>query len=135
MSTDSPRQQFESFLDEMIGGDYEAAARRLAPDVVWHLPPFASPGVFEGIDAVKGFMRDAQAAFYEPGTLRIEKHAVTWEDPWASCLATLRATTRHGKPYENRYVFFARLENGLLVEVFEMMDTVRFQQQTRPPSD
>jgi len=117
----------------MIGGDHDAAAQRLAPDVVWHLPPFADPGVFRGREAVLAFMRNAPAAFYEDGTLRIEKHAVTWEEPFASCLATLRATTKHGQPYENRYVFFARLADGLLAEVWEMMDTVRFQEQTRAP--
>jgi ketosteroid isomerase-like protein len=134
MSTDSPRQQFESFLDEMIEGRHDDAARRLAPDVLWHLPPFAKQAPFDGREAVRGFMRDAQAAFYQPGTLSIEKHAVTWDEPFASCLATLRATTRHGGPYENRYVFFARLENGLLAEVWEMMDSLRFVEQTRAPS-
>ena len=134
MPVDSPRQQFESFLDEMIGGRHEAAAERLAPDVVWHLPPFANQEPFDGREAVLRFMREAPAAFYAPGTLRIEKHAVTFESPFASCLATLRATTRHGAPYENRYVFFARLEDGLLAEVWEMMDTARFQEQTRAPA-
>lgn len=135
MSGDSGRQQFDAFLDEMIGGRHDEAGARLASDVVWHLPPFAKLPPLVGHEAVMDFMRKAPAAFYRPETMRLEKHALTWDDPFASCLATLRATTRHGRPYENRYVFFARLHHGRLAEVWEMMDTAVFQALTRAPDE
>lgn len=133
MSTAAIRQQFETFLKDMIGGRYDEAGARLAADVVWHLPPFAKVPPFEGYDAVMKFMREAPASLYQPGSMSIEMQAVTYDEPYASCLATLRATTRHGRPYENRYVFFARVREGLLAEVWEMLDSAVFQEQTRRP--
>jgi ketosteroid isomerase-like protein len=127
------KARFEHFLRSMIGGRHDEAEELLSPNVVWHLPPFADQPPFEGRAAVSKFMRQTPALFYVPESMEIDLEAVTWDDPFASCLATLTATTKHGAPYENRYVFFARIEEGLLAEVWEMMDTVRFQEQTRPP--
>ena len=134
MSTVSSRQQFETFLEDMIAGRYDDVSPLLTRDVVWHLPPFAGIAPFEGHEAVMKFMRDTPAAIYQPGSMSIEIHAATYDEPHASCLATMRATTRHGQPYENRYMFFARLREGLLEEVWELLDTAVFQQQTRPPA-
>ncbi len=134
MSTDSSRQHFETFLEDMIAGRYDEARGRLAEDVVWHLPPFAKTPPFVGQEAVMKFMRDTPAALYQPGTMRLELDAVTFDEPFASCLGTLRATTRHGARYENRYVFFARMRDGLLSEVWELLDSAAFLEQTRPPA-
>jgi ketosteroid isomerase-like protein len=133
MSTVSSRQQFEAFLEDMIAGRYDDVSGLLAPDVVWHLPPFVGIPPFEGHEAVMKFMRETPAAIYQPGSMRIEIHAATFDPPHASCLSTLRATTRHGQPYENQYMFFARLRDGLLEEVWELLDTAVFERLTRPP--
>lgn len=129
------RAIFEGFLFDMIAGRYEEIAPKLAVDVVWHLPPFAKQPPMEGREAVLRFLQEAAAAFYQEGSMRLEPVAFTAEDGFASCLATLRATTRHGRPYENRYGFFTRLHEGLLIEVWEILDSVVLLEQTRNPGD
>ena len=129
------REIFERFLVDMIAGRYDEIASKLAPEVVWHLPPFARQPPMEGREAVLRFLREASAAFYQEGSMRLEPIAFMAEDGFASCLATLHATTRHGQPYENRYGFFARLHEGLLVEVWEVLDSVLLLEQTRKPGE
>ena len=122
---------FETFLFAMIGGRLDEVRPLLAPDVLWHLPPFAKAPPFEGVEAVMRFLEEAPAQFYAPGSMTIEPVFTSVEAGNAACLATLRATTKHGKPYENRYGFFARVRRGQLVEVWELLDTVRMQEQMK----
>jgi ketosteroid isomerase-like protein len=127
----SDRDTFERFLFSMIGGHYDEAAACLADDVVWHLPPFAGESPIAGKAAVVKFMREVPALFYAPGSMRIAPVMLAVEDGRAACLAELTARTTSGAPYENRYAFFARIADGVLHEVWELLDTVRFQAQTR----
>ena len=127
------RARFERFLHDMIEGRHDAVAPLLADDVRWHLPPFAKQPPIEGKGAVLKFLAEAPSLYSAPGSMKLEPRIVTADGPFVSCLATLRATTKRGAPYENRYVFFARLEGERLREVWEMMDTVHFQEQLRAP--
>ena len=129
MSTDG--DLFERFLFAMIEGRHEEAEALLADDVVWNLPPFAKMAPIEGKQAVARFIREAQATYYEPGSLRLEPLLICVQAGRAACMAQLHATTRNGKPYENRYAFFARLQRGLLCEVWELLDTASLQAQLR----
>ena len=119
----------------MIGGRPDACAPKLADDVVWHLPPFADPAELRGHEAVMQFVREGAAPFYQPGSLQIEIRQLVVRDGDALCHATLRGTTKRGLPYQNIYAFFARIETGKLVEVWELMDTVHFQNQLRARPD
>ncbi|MEE2677931.1 MAG: nuclear transport factor 2 family protein [Myxococcota bacterium] len=117
------REIFEAFLFDLVAGRHERVAAVLDDRVLWHLPPFARQPPLEGPDAVLRFLAEAPAAFYAPGTLEIEPVEFAVANGIAACLATMRATTRYGAPYENRYVFFARLSAGRLVEVWEVLDS------------
>ena len=66
------REIFERFLVDMIAGRYDEIASKLAPEVVWHLPPFARQPPMEGREAVLRFLREASAAFYQEGSMRLE---------------------------------------------------------------
>jgi ketosteroid isomerase-like protein len=125
------RELFERFLFSMIEGRHDEAEALLADDVVWNLPPFAEMAPIEGKKAVARFIREAQATYYAPGSLRLEPLLICAEAGRAACLAQLHATTRKGKRYENRYAFFARLRGGLLCEAWELLDTASFQAQLR----
>ncbi len=125
------RERFERFLFAMIEGRHDEAEQFLADDVVWNLPPFAELAPIEGKTAVAKFIREAQAEYYAPGSLRIEPLLISVHEGHAACLAQLYARTKKGRPYENRYAFFARLSRGLLREVWELMDTASFQAQFR----
>jgi ketosteroid isomerase-like protein len=136
MSDETDRVRFEHFLLDMIEGRPEACAPALADDIVWHLPPFADPGLLTGHADVMEFVRVGSAPYYQPGSLRIEIHQLLVAGGNGSCRATLTGTTRRGLPYENAYAFFARIEADRLVEVWELMDTVHFQNQLRArPAD
>lgn len=124
-------QRFERFLGDMIGGRHDRVAPVLSEDVVWHLPPFAKSPPLEGRPAVLDFLEKAPAEYYAPGSSKLEIELLTVDGELASCQGTLRATTRRGMPYENRYVFFARFRGELICEVWELMDTVAFQEQLR----
>ncbi len=117
------REVFEAFLFDMIEGRHDLVSPVLDQNVRWHLPPFARQPPMQGRDAVLRFLAEAPAAFYAPGSMKIEPIEFFVQDGLAACLATLRATTKHGAPYENRYGFFARLEEGRLVEVWELLDS------------
>lgn len=125
------RSRFERFLFDMIEGRHDAAAELLSEEVRWHMPPFADSPPIEGKAKVTAFMKDAPKAYYQPGSMRIEPIFVSVENGNAACIAKLFATTKKGKPYENLYAFFARIRDGKLCEVWELMDTVKFQQQLR----
>lgn len=130
MATDD-RTRFEHFLRDLIEGRHAECAELLAPDVVWHVPPFAGQPPLEGREVVLDFLRAAVSRLYEEGSMRIEPDLVTVVDGQAACLATLRGRTRRGLPYDNRYAFFARMRDGLLCEVHELMDSARFLEQVQ----
>jgi len=115
----------------MIEGRPEACEPVLAEDVVWHWPPFADQPPMRGREEAMQFVRDGSRPYYQEGTLAIEFGQVMVQDGEAGCRATLRGTTKKGMPYENAYAFFARIADGKLVEVWEMMDSARFLDQMR----
>ncbi len=119
----SDREIFRDFLLDMVEGRHDQVAPVLADDVVWHLPPFAKQPPMQGRETILKFLAEAPASFYAPGSMSIEPHEIAVEDCFAACLATMRATTIHGAPYENRYAFFARLQGSRLVEVWEILDS------------
>lgn len=125
----SDREIFESFLFDMVEGSHELVAAVLAGDVVWHMPPFAKQRPLNGRDAVLKFLAEAPASVYAPGSMRIEPIEIAAERGFASCLATITAQTIHGMPYENSYGFFARIRDGKLTEVWELVDGATFQEQ------
>jgi ketosteroid isomerase-like protein len=106
----------------MFARQWDDARRLLADDAVWNLAPSLKLPRLEGGDA---------DTVYEPGTLRLEPIQISVEDGNAACFAKVYATTRRGKPYENVYGFFARIGNGRLEEVFELLDTVSFKKQLK----
>lgn len=114
------------FLEAMLAGDQAAMATMLAPDVVWHLPPFSKQPPIHGRDGVLRFAREAQAAYYQPGTLRFEPALVVADANGAALLGTLLARTKHGKDYENLYTFGLRFDAGKVAEGWELVDSARF---------
>ena len=84
------------FVDAMLALDLPALTSMLADDVLWHLPPFAKRPPLQGRDAVLTFVQQAQAAYYEPGTLSLEPEIVVADADSAAVLGTLRGTSQLG---------------------------------------
>jgi ketosteroid isomerase-like protein len=119
------------FVNAMVAGDLATVASMLAKDVVWHLPPFAKRPPVVGRDAVLNFAREAQATYYEVGTLRLEPALVVADSDGAVVLGTLRGRTIRGKDYENLYSFGLRFADGEVVEGWELVDSAHFLEQMR----
>ena len=123
------RKTFEAFLDAMFDRRWDEAERLLADDAVWSFPPSLELAKLSGRRDVIAFLSSAPDTVYKPGTLRLEPIQICVEDGNAACFGTVRATTKRGKPYENVYGFFARIRDGHITEVFELLDTVSFREQ------
>ena len=119
------------FVAALLALDLPALTSMLAPDVVWHLPPFAKRPSLRGRDAVLTFVQDAQASYYQPGTLRLEPALVVADSESAAVLGTLRGRTIRGKDYENLYSFVFRIVDGRIVEAWELLDTAHLVAQMR----
>ncbi len=128
---DTPHTTLARFFPAMFGGDRETLVQILAHDVVWHAPPFAagSFGELRGSDRVLAFLTEGGDAFYAPGSFTMEIELQAVEEDRAVVIAQLRARTVHGRPYANRYAFGFRFRDGLICEAWELLDSVRFQQQ------
>ncbi len=127
----SAREAALRFVETLLAGDLAALAPLLADEVVWHLPPFAKRAPVRGREAVLAFVREAQAAFYEPGTLRLEPAMVVADGEGAAVLGTMRGRTKRGRDYENLYGFTLRLAAGRVVEAWELLDSAHFLEQIR----
>jgi ketosteroid isomerase-like protein len=123
------RKTFLDFLEALFERRWDDAARSLADDAVWNLPPSLGLPTLSGRDDVVAFLSSAPDTVYQPGTLRLEPIQTCVENGNAACFAKVRATTKRGKPYENVYGFFARIRDGRIVEVYELLDTASFREQ------
>jgi ketosteroid isomerase-like protein len=119
------------FIDAMLALNLSALASMLGDDVLWHLPPFAKRPPLQGRDAVLTFVQQAQAAYYEPGTLSLEPEMVVADADSAVVLGTLRGRTIRGKAYENCYSFVFRIAGGRVIEAWELLDTAHLLAQMR----
>jgi ketosteroid isomerase-like protein len=119
------------FIEALLALDLPALTSMLADDVLWHLPPFAKRPPLQGCDAVLTFVQQAQAAYYEPGTLSLEPEMVVADADSAAVLGTLRGRTIRGKAYENCYSFVFRIAGARVVEAWELLDTAHLLAQMR----
>ena len=119
------------FIEAMLALDLSALASMLADEVVWHLPPFAKRPPLRGCAAVLTFVQEAQAAYYQAGTLSLEPTMVVADSDSAAVLGTLRGRTIRGNDYENCYSFVFRITGGRVVEAWELLDTAHLLAQMR----
>lgn len=107
-------------------GAVQTAVERFADDVVWHIPKsLPNGGAHCGKEAVIAMLNAEEGmALYAPGSMEIEREALVAEGDYVVVPLALRAITRHGDPYENRYVFVYRLVGGRIAEVWENLDTL-----------
>lgn len=126
--------RFKNFLQDMVGARQDELAATLHPEVIWHLPPFTQQKPIAGAAAVLQFLREGAAAVYEANSLTLEPELIAVCHGNASCLATIRGRLKDGRPYENRYAFFARMVAGQITEVWEILDSALLLDQLQPKS-
>lgn len=127
----TPHVILDRFFPAMFSDDRETLTTLLAEDIVWHAPPFARArfGDPVGRKAVLDFLCGAGDEFYRPGSFEIEPELQAIEGDRGIVMATLRATTARGEPYENRYAFGFRFRDGQISEAWELLDSLHFERQ------
>jgi uncharacterized protein len=97
-------------------------------DAKWHNPvSIPRGGTYVGRDAILAMLgSDEVSGLYRPGSVAIETEHVLSDGDLVLVAFSVHAITRQGKPYDNRYVFLWRVQDGLIHEVWESFDTLRF---------
>jgi ketosteroid isomerase-like protein len=114
-------------LSRSFRGEREDLGRFFTDDVRWHLPQstanFASASDHVGKQAVLGMLEGDVEEFYRPDTIEFEHHSLIAEDDRVHLHFSMKATTRNGREYRNRYQTLFRLSDGKIAEAWESLDT------------
>ncbi|GAB3282376.1 nuclear transport factor 2 family protein [Parahaliea aestuarii] len=98
----------------------------MADDVVWTVPqsnPDITPNPRVGKAAVMDLL-GAGVTIYQPGSMTVELENLFGDDKQVAAQFTLHATLANGRDYHNRYAFIFALREGLVVGVWEYLDTL-----------
>lgn len=125
------QETLDRFFPAMFAQDAAALRTMFSPDIVWHAPPFAALkyGALVGADAVVSFLTGAGDEYYEPGSFSFEREVESSESDRSIVIGIMRATTASGGPYENRYAFGFRFADDLIIEAWELLDSIHFENQ------
>ncbi|MBW2499039.1 MAG: nuclear transport factor 2 family protein [Deltaproteobacteria bacterium] len=130
---DENREVVARYFELMQAGAPEIEAL-FSEDACW-LAPQSSPlgRRHAGKAAVLELMASGVGLYdqTQPMETRLETMAAQGDHVFVEL--TLAATTRSGEPYENHYVFVFRIENGLIREVHEHLDTLYTQRRLFDP--
>ena len=124
MTVQSPKDVALGFFEAGSSGRFADAMVRLAPDVVYDVvAPAPYGGVFDrdGLTAIAAHMVNLLTA---PPQMTIK--GVIVEGNRVAIEAEGRATTKTGKPYNNRYHFLFVVRDGLIVEGREYLDSALY---------
>jgi len=124
MTMQSPKDVALGFFEAGSSGRFTDAMARLAPDVVYDVvAPAPYGGVFDrdGLTAIAGNMVNLLTA---PPQMTIK--GVIAQGDRVAIEAEGRATTKTGKPYNNRYHFLFVVRDGVIVEGREYLDSALY---------
>jgi len=116
------------FFDAMRSGD-PGLPDLLHDDVTWWAPPSSAlGGLHAGRPAVLALMASGVGLYDTRHPMNVEIERMIAEDQWVSVQLTLAARTARGEDYRNHYHFAFRVQDGLICEVREHLDTLYAQQ-------
>lgn len=121
---DNPNKQLlQTIFEGLARGDGQPFRDSLASDFRWTLTgTTAWSRTYEGKEAVMNeLMKPLFANFATPYTNTALRFIA--EDEWVVVECQGQVTTKRGQPYNNRYCWVCRVEEGQLKEVIEYMDT------------
>jgi ketosteroid isomerase-like protein len=99
--------------------------RPLLHDDLVFIIPAALPGggIYRGAQVLVDMIGSVDTV-YRPETMVYERDPPLIDGNRAASRFTLSATTVLGRPYRNRYVILLRVEDGLVVEIDEHLDSL-----------
>lgn len=113
----------QAIFDGLATGDPKPFLDSLHEDFCWTLTGSNSwSGVYRGRKAVREqLLRPLFSHFATQYTNTAQRFIA--EGEWVVVECHGKVTTKSGQPYDNRYCWVCRVEDGKLLEVIEYMDT------------
>ena len=119
------------FFASMASGDAAAMRACFKEDAKWHFPktfhgrPHQEPVDAEGI---VNLLLGGSSAFYKSETIEATPHFVVVDEQHAAYQFRMQCTAANSKAYDNLYVFSFKSEDALIVEGWEHLDSLYFEQ-------
>jgi ketosteroid isomerase-like protein len=127
MSSDQNKETVRQFLDALVNDD-SATMRPLVSDTVtWWVPQSAATTFglgrrLDGWENVPWFGGDGWKGF-KPGSSKVTIHHLLADDDLVSAHYNRESLRLNGSLYDNEYNMLFRFEDGLIAEVWEIVDT------------
>ena len=123
MTTEENKRLMQRVFDELSRGNSAALIEVLADDVEWHVTGTTK---FSGTYRGKGtLMNELVVPLFSQLADQFVMTAdrVMADDNYVVVEARGKATTKAGRPYNNKYCWVFRMEDGMVKQVTEYMDT------------
>lgn len=127
------KQRIEAVYAQLAQGNGRPFVEAMADDFCWHMiGSTAWSGSYRGKQAVREqLLAPLMAQFADRYTSTATRLVAEGDIVVVECQG--RVTTREGKPYHNRYCMVIRMEDGLMKELTEYLDTALVETALQPP--
>ena len=123
MTTEENKQIMKQVFDELARGNSAALIGAFADDVDWHITGTTKfSRTYHGKAAVMDELVTSLFSQLE-GQFIMTADRFIADDNYVVVEARGKATTKTGRPYNNKYCWVFRMEDGKVKEVTEYMDT------------
>jgi uncharacterized protein len=123
MSTAANKLLMQQIFAELAKGNSQALVEALAEDVVWHVTGTTKfSKSYRGKASLINDLVGPLFSQFEDQYRNVADRFIT-EDNYVVVECRGQATTKSGKPYNNKYCFVFRIEEEKIKEVTEYMDT------------
>lgn len=123
MSTSENKQLMQQIFAELARGNSEALVEAIADNVVWHVTGTTKfSKSYRGKASLMNDLVGPLFSQFEDQYRNVADRFIA-EDNYVVVECRGQATTKTGKPYNNKYCFVFRLKDGKIEEVTEYMDT------------
>jgi ketosteroid isomerase-like protein len=121
-------QLLRDHFDAKQRGDAEALTAQFTTDARWWPPVSAEQRGYvtrpiESGASVVEMLTTLLPSLYEPDRTWIIQHLMADDETGAAHVEQVATLLGSGEPYRNTYMFFYRLVNGRIAEVWELTDT------------
>lgn len=123
MAAEDNKRLMQQVFAELEKGNSQALVEVLADDVVWHVTGTTKfSGAYHGkASLMNDLVVPLFSQFADQYTTVADR--IIADDEYAVVECRGKATTKSGRPYNNRYCFVFRIDQGQIKEVVEYMDT------------
>jgi ketosteroid isomerase-like protein len=123
MSTAENKRLMQEIFAELAKGNSDALVNALADDVAWHVTGTTKfSRIYRGkASLLNDLLLPLFSQFEDQYKNFADRFIADGEYVAVECRG--EATTKSGLPYNNKYCFIFRIENGKIKEVTEYMDT------------